>query len=90
MRKRSGCHIECCRTKCRFFSRVTSIRRSGIFFKFERSDVLRWESLTLCDILPVSNSHVESEYEKSRAAWKENDLATLFLVCCLSTEVLLW
>ena len=28
--------------------------------------------------------HLDSWYEKNREAIKENDLSTLFLVCCLS------
>jgi hypothetical protein len=29
-------------------------------------------------------NHLDSWYEKNREAWKESDLATLFLACCLS------
>ncbi len=29
-------------------------------------------------------THLDSWYEKNREAWKESDLSTLFLVCCLS------
>jgi len=30
-------------------------------------------------------SQLDIWYEKNRDAWKENDLTTLFLACCLST-----
>ena len=30
-------------------------------------------------------AHLDNWYEKNRDAWKESDLATLFLTCCISS-----